>query len=190
MFGRIKIPYVELPILGLYTNCGRNPFSEPESQAINELIEKMNRSNDFSLYVNCHTAAHCVMIPWSAFKPPRKMKDKEKNLFDYVLNWVDENTEYDPNPVWIYKGRNVYISGTITDWFFKKYRIPSFVFEILSEDYEPFMGGGKHDNLVHWMKTTLPFFMYLFVNIDNLRQWKTPDIQPPLPEGIPPPPFK
>ena len=26
--------------------------------------------------------------------------------------------------------------------------------------------------------------------IDNLRQWKTPDIQPLLPEGVPPEPLK
>jgi hypothetical protein len=37
------------------------------------------------------------------------------------------------------------------------------------------------------MKTTLPVFMYLLVNIDNLHQWRTPDIQPSLPESVPPP---
>ena len=76
------------------------------------------------------------------------------------------------------------------DWFYKEYRIPSFSYEILSEDYEMWMGQGKHDNLVHWMKTTLPFFMYLLVNIDNLRRWRTPDIQPSLPEGVPPEPLQ
>jgi len=40
------------------------------------------------------------------------------------------------------------------------------------------------------MKTTLPVFMYLLVNIDNLREWRTPDIQPPLPEGVPSEPLK
>ena len=52
------------------------------------------------------------------------------------------------------------------------------------------MGQAKHDSLVHWMKTTLPVFMYLLVNIDNLHNWKTPDMQPPLPEGVPPPPLQ
>jgi len=184
LFGRIKIPYIDLPILGLYTNCGRFPFSEPESQAIKNLMERIG-FNDFSFYVNCHTAAHCILIPWSVLKPPFEMTERETSLFDYALNWIDENTEYEPNPVWIYKGKIVYMSGTITDWFYKQYRIPSFTFEILSEDYEMWMGQGKHDNLVHWMKTTLPVFVYLLVNIDNLRQWETPDIQPSLPEGVP-----
>ena len=189
LFGRIKIPYIDLPNLGIYTNCGRFPFSEPESQAIKNFMKRIG-FNDFSFYVNCHTAAHCILIPWSVFKPPFEMTQEESSLYDHVLNWVDKNTEYEPNPIWIYKGRNVYISGTITDWFYKKYRVPSFTFEILSEEYEMWMEEGRHDNLVHWMKTTLPFFMYLIVNIDNLRHWKTPDIQPLLPEDVPPLPIK
>jgi hypothetical protein len=76
------------------------------------------------------------------------------------------------------------------DWCYKEFRIPSFTFEILSQDYEPGAGGGKHDSLVHWMKTTLPVFLYLLVNIENLYNWETPDINPPLPEGVPPEPFK
>jgi hypothetical protein len=31
--------------------------------------------------------------------------------------------------------------------------------------------------------------MYLLVNIDNLREWRTPDNQPPLPKGVPPEPL-
>ena len=27
----------------------------------------------------------------------------------------------------------------------------------------------KHDHLVHWMKATISFFMYLLVNIENLH---------------------
>lgn len=75
------------------------------------------------------------------------------------------------------------------DWCFENFHIPSFTFEILSKDYEPRFGSGKHDHLTHWMKTTLPFFMYLLVNIENLHDWKAPDIQPPLSEELPPPPL-
>ena len=83
-----------------------------------------------------------------------------------------------------------YLSGHVTDWCFKEFSIPSFMFEILSQDYDCYTGGGKHDHLIHWMETTLPVFMYLLVNIDNLREWKTPDIQPLLPEGVPPEPLQ
>jgi hypothetical protein len=141
---------------------------------------------DFSFYVNCHTATHDVITPWVVFKPPFEMKQKEKDVFNYVLNWVEENTEYEA-----YREGPGNAGGVAMDWCFQEFRIPSFVLEVLSLDYECFLTGEvRHDHLVHWMKTTLPFFMYLLVNIDNLRQWQTPDIQPPLPDGIPPEPLQ
>jgi hypothetical protein len=52
------------------------------------------------------------------------------------------------------------------------------------------MGQGKHDHLIHWMNTTLPVFLYFIANIENLHNWETPDIQPVLPEGVPPEPLR
>jgi hypothetical protein len=112
------------------------------------------------------------------------MEQKEKDVFNYVLDWVEQNTEYGA-----YRDGPANLGGDVMDWCFKEFRIPSFTFEILTLDYDSFYGETKHDNLVHWMKTTLPFFMFLIVNIDNLRQWKTPDIQPSLPVGVPPDPL-
>jgi hypothetical protein len=146
-------------------------------------------NNDFSFYVNCHTAGLMFGSPWDAFKPPFEIPKQEQYIYNYAKEWVAKNTEYE-NADMSYKGVSYKASGTVIDWCFKEFSIPSFVFEILSQDYEPSEGGGKHDNLVHWMETTLPVFMYLLVNIDNLRQWKTPDIQPSLPEGVPPEPLK
>ena len=183
LFGRIKIPYIVFPRLGIwFSNCGRRVFSEPETQAIRSLIEKISHK-DFSFYVNCHTAVHTVSIAWLTYRPPFKQTQKEQVLRDYVLEWVEQNTEYEASR------ESLKVGGVVPDWCFKEYRIPSFCFEILSKDYEPFMGTGKHDNLVHWMKTTLPFFMFLLVNINYLRQWKIPQNQPILPEGVPPKPY-
>ena len=184
LFGRIKIPYLQFPRLGLwFTNCGRRPFSEPEVQTMRDFIRHLD-NHDFSFYVNCHTATHNIISPWNAYKPPFKMTSSEKHVYDYAKEWVAENTEYENTPL------SYYASGTATDWCFKEFRIPSFTFEILSQGYEPMAGGGKHDHLVHWMKTTLPVFMYMLVNIENFNDWKTPDIQPSLPEGVPPLPLK
>jgi len=201
LFGRIKIPRLPLnsereftllhklfPSFPTWlTNCGRHPFSEPETQAMRDLMRELE-NNDFSFYLDCHTALHDIEVPWGAFKPPFEKSKQEQYIFDYVVGWVVKNTEYekaDDISIANYKA-----SGTAIDWCFKEFRIPSFVFELLSVDYDSYTGGGKHDHLVHWMQTTLPFFMYLLVNIDNLRQWKTPDIQPPLPEGVPPEPLQ
>ena len=191
ILGFIKIPYIDFPRQGTYTNCGRRAFSEPESQAIRDLMNEI-RHQDYSFYINCHTAAHCIWGPWVAFKPPFEMTQHEKNIINHVNDWVAENTEYESSESGediVYEGKVYYMSGCIMDWVFKEYHIPSFTFEILSEEYEMLMGEGRHDNLVHWMKTTIPVFMYLLVNIDNLRQWETPDIQPQLPEGVPPQPL-
>ena len=192
LFGRIKIPYIETPRLHKWFpsfperlfNCGRHPFSEPESQALRDFMRELE-NKDFSFYVNCHTAWHCIVSPWDAFKPPFEIPKQEQYIFDYVTEWVVKNTEYEKeNTDLFFKS-----SGNAEDWCFKEFRIPSFQFEILSQDYDSYEGGGKHDHLVHWMETTLPVFMYLLVNIENLRQWRTPDIQPPLPEGVSPEPL-
>ena len=201
LFGRIKIPGIpisptrEFTLLhklfpsfpSWFTNCGRHPFSEPETQAMRDFMRELE-DNDFSFYVNCHTACHDIVSPWDAFKPPFEISKQEQNIFNYAKEWIAKNTEYENTNV-TYKGVSYKASGTPTDWCFKEFRIPSFTFEILSPDYDPGGGEGKHDHLVHWMQTTLPVFMYLLVNIDNLRQWRTPDIQPSLPEGVPPEPL-
>jgi len=192
LFGRIKIPYIDTSRLNKWfpkipwriSNCGRHPFSEPETQAMRDFMREL-ANNDFSFYLNLHTAWHSFGGPWDAFKPPFEISKQEQYIYDYVIEWVVKNTEYEK-----YENLLSHTSGDATDWVYKEFRIPSFGFEILSIDYDSSLGEKKHDHLVHWMNTTLPVFMYLLVNIDNLRQWKTPDIQPPLPEGVPPEPLK
>jgi hypothetical protein len=198
LFGRIKIPRIPLnpsreftllhkwfPSFPLwFTNCGRHPFSEPETQAMRDFMRELE-NKDFSFYVNCHTAWHSFGGPWDAFRPPFEIPKQEQYIYDYATEWVVEHTEYEK-----YKNLLSYLSGQVTDWSYKEFRIPSFTFEILSQDYDCYTGGGKHDHLIHWMETTLPVFMYLLVNIDNLREWKTPDIQPLLPEDVPPEPLQ
>ncbi len=194
IFGRIKIPYRMFPRLhkwfpgfpAFLTNSGRRPFSEPETAAVRDFMKDLE-NNDFSFYVNCHGATHCIGCPWGVLKPPFEKSKQEQYVFDYVKDWVVENTEYEKEGD--ISEMQYYASGSADNWVFKEFRIPSFYFELLSLDYNTLLGMGKHDHLVHWMKTTIPVFMYLLVNIDNLRQWKTPDIQPFLPEGVPPEPL-
>jgi hypothetical protein len=199
LFGRIKIPTLPVdssrsftllhklfPSFPLYvTNCGRHPFSEPETQAMRDLMRELE-NNDFSFYLDCHVAWHCFGGPWDAVKPPFEMSKQEQYIYNYAIEWVAKNTEYEKyvSDEWFKS------SGTSTDWCFKEFRIPSFFLEILSLDYSTRHGASKHDHLVHWMNTALPVFMYLLVNINNLHEWRTPDIQPSLPEDVPPEPLK
>jgi len=196
LFGRVIFTYRFTPRLHKWfpsfppfiVNCGRRSFSEPESQALRDLMKDL-KNNDFSFYFDCHTAQHNIDSPWFAFKPPFEISTQQQHIFDYVKEWVAENTEYENAEIGM-EGESYFGSGSAIDWCFKEFQVPTFAIEFLSKDYEPGAGGGKHDSLVHWMKTTLPVFMYLLVNIENLNNWETPDIEPSLPDGIPPDPIK
>lgn len=185
LFGRIKIPYIYRPLKkSIATNCGRYPFSEPETKAVRNFMKSLHR---YSFYLACHTATHNFGAPGViSYKPEFTVSNLERNILNTVIDWVDDNTEYSGIPGEDFRYSGI---GCAMDWVFLKYRIPSFTFELLSIDYEPWLDQGKHDNLVHWMKTGLPVFMYLLVNIENLNNWDIPDINPSIPEGVPPNPL-
>ena len=190
LFGTIKIPYIKTrpnDPSKWWRNCGRYAFSEPETRALRDFMKSLNQRY-FSFYVNCHTAWHNIITPtpWSKriLNQPYIMTDIEMELFNHVKDWVEENTEYEAD-----RSEDMTIGGCADIWVYKEFRIPSFTYEILSIDYDPWYGEHKHDNLVHWMKTTIPVFMYLIVNIKNLNNWEKPDLQPLLPEDVPPSPL-
>ena len=170
-----------------WRNAGRRAFSEPESRAIAHLMNTLS-CRDFSFYVNCHTAWHTILtpVPWAKTirKPPFEITQQQQKVFDDVKDWVEENTEYEVD-----RSTENKVGGYVDLWCFNEFRIPTFCFEMLSIEYDAQIGEQKHDHLVHWMKTTLPFFMYLLVNIEHLHHWEIPNIQPPLPEGVPPQPL-
>ena len=188
IFNRIKIPVIKIPLndpVKWFYNCGKYPFSETETKVLSSFIGQL-AEEDLSFYVNCHTPAHYVITPWLSYKAPFQLKNQEEKVYGSVIEWVDIYTEYDG----IF-GQELHAKtgGNVMDWCFKEFNIPSFTYEILTMDYYNVKGKWKHDHLVHWMKTSLPFFMYLLVNIENLHHWETPAIQPPLPDGIPPNPL-
>jgi hypothetical protein len=188
LFNTIKIPKIKIPPndpVNWYYNCGRYPFSEPETKALSSFIGEL-ADEGLSFYVNTHTPAHCLITPWLSYKPPFQLNAQEENVYGHVIEWVDENTEYDGV---FGQELNAKTGGNVMDWCFQEFRIPSFTYELLTKDYYNLKGKWKHDHLVHWMKTSLPFFMYLLVNIQNLKEWEVPSIQPVLPDGIPPPPL-
>ena len=188
LFNTIKIPKIKIPPndpRSWYYNCGRYPFSEPETKALSSFIGEL-ADEGLSFYVNTHTPAHYVITPWLSYQPPFQLKTQEENVYGHVIEWVDENTEYDGV---FGQELNAKTGGNAMDWCFKEFRIPSFTYELLNMEYYNLKGKWKHDHLVHWMKTSLPFFMYLLVNIENLNEWEMPSVQPVLPDGIPPPPI-
>jgi len=184
LFGIIKIPMIELPRKGIKTNAGWRPFSEPETAALRDFMRSLD-SDKLSFYANCHTAVHAFFsvldIP---YRPEFTTTEHEKTVLNTALYWTEENTQYDIMPVAEY---DFYGGGVAHHWVFKEFRIPSFCFELMSQDYEPgYKGGGPHGELVYWMQESLPVLLYLLANIENLNNWETPDNDPALPDGIPP----
>jgi hypothetical protein len=184
LFGFIKIPMIKLPGNRILTNCGRSAFSEPETTALKDFIETLD-SDKLSFYVNCHTAMHGVVsIMDVTDKPKLELNEEETEVIHTSLDWIDYNTQYDVN----YPSDLSFPgAGIAHHWVFYEYHIPSFCFELLSTDYEPwYKGGGPHGELVYWMQESYPVLMYLLTNIESLNQWKIPDVAPIFPEGIPP----
>jgi carboxypeptidase T len=186
LFGLIKIKWIGIPRTNLiWTNCGRHPFSEPESQAMRDLMKEL-AYHDFSFYLTCHTAQHYFSRPSNNIRRSEyELSPRELGVLDYAKSWVENNTEYRSA-----KDNNKFGYGSSADYCFKECHIPSFGLEILTPNLDPWFSHGKHNNLVHWMNTTLPIFMYLLVNIEKFHDWDTPDIEPLLPDGVPPPPLK
>ena len=179
LFGFIKIPYIHFPRKDqIYTNCGRKPFCEPETAAFYDFMHSLNK---ISFYVNCHTAMHAILPVYEIeHEPEYKISIHEKNILRSSLNWIKKNTQYaivDPDYI------NPYGFGIVHHWVFKEFHIPSFCFEVYSQKYDPgYIGGGPHNNLVYWMKESLPVLLFFLVNIDPLNDWDFPDNEPVLPE--------
>ncbi len=166
--------FIKIPHIGGFTNCGRRSFSEPETQAIRDFMNSLNDTHMFSVYVDLHTAQHMMIHPWTVPRPPFKVSTQQQKVFDAVDTWVIENTEY-----LVFNRTDVFTSGDVLNWCFKTYHIPSFAFELLSKDYEPLFGHGRHDQLVHWMGTALPTLLFFVVNAENFHTWSPPTLSPP-----------
>lgn len=185
ILGIFKLKWIGIPYTRfIWTNSGRHPFSEPESQALRDFTTIIN-NGDLSFYLTCHTAQHYISSPSSVVRrSDYTISATEINVMDATKNWVAQHTEYTDK-----QNMNKIGMGDSMDWYFKQYHIPSFILEMMTPNLDPWFGHGVHDHLVHWMETVLPVFLYLLMNIKNLHDWKVPDLTPPLPDGIPPVPL-
>jgi hypothetical protein len=135
--------------------------------------------DSLSFYVNCHTAVHVfTTVNEVEYKPEFTISSHQKTVLNTALSWVEEHTQYESHPVGDFSFTG---AGFAHHWVFKHYQIPSFLFELLSQDYEPgFKGGGPHGELVYWMEESIPVLLYLLFNIEALNQWEKPDREPNL----------
>ena len=177
-------------------NCGPAPFSEPESAAMRDLVDSLG--DRLVAYLSYHTPTNALVAPWSAYDPPFPVPDEHAAVHEQVLQWTRDRTEYRAGKAeWgnFSAGLPYSASGSSQDWVYATRQVPSFTLEVeiyytsvTSEGYvertylEPYQG------LRYWLDASLPIPLYLLANWDLLDQWQVPARDPPLPEGVPPPP--
>lgn len=101
------------------TYRGSAPFSEPEAQAVRDLV----RQEHFDVLLSLHSYGDTVLYPWGYTYHPAP--DAE-NLYRIAYRMAQESG-YEAMQTW---GIGYLGSGDTTDWSYGELGIPSFTFEI------------------------------------------------------------
>lgn len=175
-------------------NCGPEPFSEPETRAMRALMEEIGPRG--ALYLSHHTPTNALAAPWSAYDAPFPLPPEHDAVFESVLAWTRENTDYRAGKAqWgnFSAGLPYSASGSSQDWYYAQYRVASFTLEVeiwytsvLSRDYAQRVYLEPYAGLAYWMEATAPVPLYLFANAEHFADWTEPAEAPPLPAGMPP----
>jgi hypothetical protein len=110
------------------TYCGPYPFSEPETRAVKEFVEKHN----IRISISLHSGIEAILFPWG-YKS-EKVNDNEVTSIAYNLSkitgWISMQIS------------NLYpVSGCFEDWIYSNYGVPSFTCEIY---------GSKSENIFYF----------------------------------------
>lgn len=171
-------------------NCGRSAFSEPETQAMRDLMARLGDRAAF--YFTGHTPSHAVIAPWAAFAPPFALPGDQSEVLEAELEWIRTQTEYEAGKAaWgnFSAGLPYAASGSSMDYFYATLDRPAFTVEVeffalstTSDDF-PQRLVTPYDGLRYWMDATLPIPMHLLSNARALSTWQLP-MAPAL---VPPP---
>ena len=177
-------------------NCGPGPFSEPETQAMRDLMAELGPR--MVGYLTYHTPTNALAAPWSAFDPPFPLPPEHDAFFEHVLQWTRDNTEYRAGKAsWgnFSAGLPYAASGSSQDYAYATYQVPAFTLEIeiyytsvQSEGYAERTYLAPYQGLAYWMEASLPIPLFLLANWRSLDAWTLPAEAPPLPDGVPPEP--
>lgn len=104
---------------------GQSPFSEPETQAIRELVAK----HDFKALVSYHNFSQVILYPWGYKTGPSQIDD----LLAKLSQTMSERIQAVHGRIYDYgrAGSTFYLTnGDTTDWALGEYAIPSFTIEL------------------------------------------------------------
>lgn len=175
--------------------AGTGPFSEPESQAIRNLVLRLG--DRLAFYLTHHTDLHCIFAPWVApdAGAPFAIPAEEQAVFDAVYAWTEANTEFAGGDAAWATGDCVGYNhgGGSMDWVYATARVPAFTMETGGNPSREGAGNlaGMDPwprDLEHWLRATLPVELLFLENAEGLQLWQAELRDPPLPEGVPPAP--
>ncbi|HUR69676.1 MAG TPA: M14 family zinc carboxypeptidase [Candidatus Thermoplasmatota archaeon] len=178
-------------------NCGSGPFSEPESQAMRDLLAEVG--SRLVVYLSYHTPTNALISPWAAYDAPFPLPPEHDALFERVLDWTRTNTSYRAGKAaWgnFSAGLPYSASGSSGDYVYATYEAASFTLEIeiwytsiTSEDYVQQVYLEPYKGLRYWLDASLPIPLFLLQNWEAIDAWDLPYAAPPLPAGTPPAPL-
>lgn len=178
---------------------GTEPFSEPEAQAIRDVLSSLDTRLAF--YASHHTAVPALLVPWAAFEPPFPVPANERAVFDSLVDWARAETIFRAGgSSWgnVESGLYYSASGTSQDWAYATHRVPAFTIEVAgcgqNAVLDPRWGPdnvecgtiGDGSDLAYWVQAALEVQMKLLSNAEVLHRWEEPASLPLLPEGVPP----
>ena len=109
---------------------GQSPFSEPETQAIRELVAE----HDFKAIVSYHNFSQVILYPWGYKAEPSQIDD----LLNTLSQAMSERIQAVHGRIYDYgrAGSTLYLTnGDTTDWALGVYAIPSFTIELPPIDF-------------------------------------------------------
>jgi len=107
------------------TYRGRSAFSEPETQAVRNLLEGRN----FQALVSFHSYSQVILYPWGYKEEASPEEDLLYTLAENMSRLMEEVNGRDYEPA--RAGASFYLTnGDTTDWSFGVFGIPSFTVEL------------------------------------------------------------
>ena len=106
---------------GADTFGGETPFSEEETKAIKNLIEK---KQNIRTLISYHTFGELILYPWGGKKG--KAEGEDKKVFDLMAKKMATWTGYEPKPA-----NQMYLAaGEFCDWAYGVHQVFCFTFEL------------------------------------------------------------
>lgn len=139
-----------------FTYRGPGPFSEPESQAVQSLVD----SRDFQALISYHNYTQVILFPWGY----TNRRAPEYNLLLSLAGEMSRLMESVNGRIYEFGQSSIasyLVNGSTTDWAYGQYGIPSFTFELPPEDYSDGGFFNSESDIVSICRENIPAAVYL-----------------------------